>query len=377
MSLKRRAPLNLSPSSPASPPPPKRQSHKAAPSSSTSSSTSSHTVPKQPPFKLLSPAPTPEEGEEDDYMNMTIPDPTPTGPESYTERLKRKQRAAELAQPKSKAELARIERQKRDEALAKSLLSHESAGANKGLKMMKQMGFTPGSGLGRKEWDSGGDEARLEPIGVNMKSGRGGIGLDKATGEKMKNVAAGVGVEQLSPEEYRERVRVQAEEARMEAQFCGAQKVCEKFEDTGDDLGGNTQRSVPLKSINVFWRGLVKAREERERERKIKYEMSQSLDLPRLPGYDRGHELDHEDKVALGIAPGRVRKLGMVVEDGAEDETDEDEELAGFEALEVGERLKRIVEYLRSKYKYCFWCKYQYPDEEMEGCPGLEEDLHG
>ena len=329
-----------------------------------------------PPSNLPPSALAPEEEDEEDYMNMTIPDPTPKGPESYTERLKRKQRAAELAQPKSKAELARIEKQKRDEALAKNLLSHENVGTNKGLKMMRKMGFTPGSGLGKKEWDSK-DEARLEPIGVNMKSDRGGIGLGKATSEKMKDVAAGVSVEQLSPEEYRERVRIEAEEARMEAQFRGAQKVCEKFEDTGDGPGGSAQRNVPLKSINVFWRGLVKAREEKERAVKMKYEMLQSLDSPRLPGYDRDRELDHEDKVALGIAPGRIRKLGMVVEDGAEDETDEDEELAGFEALEVGERLKRIVEYLRSKYKYCFWCKYQYPDEEMEGCPGLEEDLHG
>ncbi|PWW78765.1 hypothetical protein C7212DRAFT_288720 [Tuber magnatum] len=312
-------------------------------------------------------------------MNMTIPDPTPTGPESYTERLKRKQRAAELARPKSKAELARIEKQKRDEALAKSLLSHQSASANKGLKMMKKMGFTPGGGLGKKEWDNDRDEARLEPIGVHMKSDRGGIGLEKATGDKLKDVVAGVGAEQLSPEEYRERVRIEAGQARMEAQFCGAQKVCEKFEDTGDGLGGSAQRSVPLGSINVFWRGLVKAREEKERARKMKYEMLQSLDSPRLPGYDRGHELDREDKVALGISPGsaRVRNLGMVVEDGAEDETGEDEELAEFEALGVGERLKRIVEYLRCKHKYCFWCKYQYPDEQMEGCPGLEEDLHG
>ncbi|KAG0133159.1 hypothetical protein HOY82DRAFT_268955 [Tuber indicum] len=368
MSLKRSAPLDLSPSSPASPPPPKRQHHKPAPLSSP------HNPLQQPPSKLLPSAPTPEE---DDYMNMTIPDPTPTGPESYTERLKRKQRAAELAQPKSKAELARIGGQSRDKALTKSLLWHESAGANKGLKMMKKMGFTPGSGLGRKEWDNGGDGARLEPIGVSMKSDRAGIGLEKDTGEKMKDVAAGIGVEQLNPEEYRERVRIQAREARMEAQFLSAQKVCEKFEDTEDNLGGNAQQSVPLKSINVFWRGLVKAREERERGRKMKHEMLQSLDLPRLPGYDRNHELDHEDKVALGIAPGRIRNFGIMAEDGAEYETDEDEELAEFEALEVGERLKRIVEHLRSKHKYCFWCKYQYPDGEMEGCPGIGEDLHG
>jgi hypothetical protein len=56
---------------------------------------------------------------------------------------------------------------------------------------------------------------------------------------------------------------------------------------------------------------------------------------------------------------------------------DEDEELRDFEALPSTERLAKVVQELRQKYFYCFWCKHRYEDAEMEGCPGLTEDAHG
>ncbi|RPB00830.1 hypothetical protein L873DRAFT_1804587 [Choiromyces venosus 120613-1] len=388
MSLKRNAPLDLSPPSSPSSPLPKRPQKKPSPFPSSSSSSPSSSSYKPPP-----PAPT-EEEEEDDYMNMTFADPTPRGPESYSERLKRKQRMAEASQPKSKAELARIEKQKRDEALAKNLFSDENASTNKGFQMMKKMGFMPGSALGlqkeqadpinkKEKGDDDSDEVgkkkneRLEPLRVTPKYDRGGIGLDTALEEKIKAelpTADTMKEKQLSPEEYRERVRAEAEESRMESQFRGAQKVCEKFEDASGSSGGSLMRSIPLKNIPVFWRGLVKAREATERERKMKYEMLQSLGLPM---YNREHEMDHEDKVGLGFTPGKIRNVDAMVDEGDDDDGVEDEELAEFQALHVAERLKRIVEYLRDKHRYCFWCKYQYPDEQMEGCPGLDEDLHG
>jgi len=55
---------------------------------------------------------------------------------------------------------------------------------------------------------------------------------------------------------------------------------------------------------------------------------------------------------------------------------EEDPELDEFNAMEPAERLRRLVEYLRDTYHYCFWCKYQYPDGTMDGCPGLTEEDH-
>lgn len=37
-----------------------------------------------------------------------------------------------------------------------------------------------------------------------------------------------------------------------------------------------------------------------------------------------------------------------------------------------------VLDYLRRKYSYCFWCGTQYSDpEDMESnCPGEDEDAH-
>ena len=55
---------------------------------------------------------------------------------------------------------------------------------------------------------------------------------------------------------------------------------------------------------------------------------------------------------------------------------EEDEELETFQNKPVVEKLDDVIEYLRMTFKYCFWCKYQYPDQEMEGCPGSTEEDH-
>lgn len=314
--------------------------------------------------------------------------------------------------PKSKAELAEIEKErliaergKREAALSKSLLDDATAaGSNhKGLRMMKMMGFKPGSALGKQRSplpeSSSGDspgggnknwiptEARLEPIGVVVKEDRGGIGHVTAQRAKVKAAFGDVKKQEMTPDEYRQRVAEEREEKLKESQFYAAQKVCEGFDTErdhpgeaakGKDLVGK-ERTVPLKNINVLWRGLVKHREGKEKERRMRYDLMQSLDQPRLPGYDRNHELDTEDKVALGIGlPSLGRAAGMTyVEDGGDEEQEEDEELEAFEALSFAGRLQRVVGYLRKEYHYCFWCKYKYEDEDMDGCPGSDEDLHG
>jgi hypothetical protein len=55
---------------------------------------------------------------------------------------------------------------------------------------------------------------------------------------------------------------------------------------------------------------------------------------------------------------------------------EEDPELDEFNALAPAERLQKLVIYLREEYSYCFWCKYTYPDNKMEGCPGTTEEDH-
>lgn len=319
------------------------------------------------------------EEEEDDYMSMSFEAPTQPSkqPESSIQRRARLQREGQArARVKSKAEIAAEEAAAREAALAKSLDS-----SNRGFQMMAKLGFKGGA-LGKP-----GTESRTEPIRIVMKEDRGGVGLDA---EKKRKFVEEVGAveKKVKVEEgdYRERLRKEREEKRLEGQVIGAMIVAEGLE-SGDASNGHqtpavienekvgsdkpdeaetttpsqttTSNSKPLKSINVLWRGLHRHRLEKERERRMRYDLQQSLS--RLPTYD-----DPDEDADY------VKALGREEEELEE----EDPELDEFNALEPQERLAKLVDYMRRVHNYCFWCKYKYPDEAMEGCPGITEDEH-
>ncbi|KAF4439707.1 hypothetical protein F53441_12518 [Fusarium austroafricanum] len=318
--------------------------------------------------------------EEDDYMNMSFDDPTPAKETSLqrTQRLKRESRARGII--KSKEQIAEEEEIAREKALSTSMMDDAKAKKSKGLAMMAKMGFT-GGGLGRKT-ENGAAPGRTEPIQVSVKEDRGGIGLDNEKKRKIREAAEerDIKAAKMDPDEYRERVRKEREDARLEKQFFATQRTAERMDDekleiSGPDASASKSKdendrpatiaSRPLKSIPLLYRGLVKHREEAERDRRMRYDLGQSL--PRLPTYEDDQE-DADDKRALG--------KGHTVYATAEDLDEEDEELDRFNELDIGERLKRVLKYLRERHQYCFWCKMTYPDAEMEGCPGLTEEEH-
>ncbi|KAJ4268259.1 hypothetical protein NW762_002322 [Fusarium torreyae] len=319
--------------------------------------------------------------EEDDYMNMSFDDPTPAKETSLqrTQRLKRESRARGVI--KSKEQIAEEEEAAREKALSTSMLDDAKAKKSKGFAMMAKMGFA-GGGLGKKTED-GNAPGRTEPIKVSVKDDRGGIGLDNEKKRRIREAAEerDVKAAKLDPDEYRERVRKEREDARLEKQFFAAQRTAERMDDEKTEFSqitdGSTSQpkdetnkpapisSRPLKSIPLLYRGLIRHREEVERDRRMRYDLEQSLS--RLPTYEDDQE-DADDKRALG--------KGHTVYATAEDLDEEDEELDQFNELEIGERLRRVLEYLRKKHQYCFWCKMAYPDVEMEGCPGLTEEDH-
>lgn len=309
-----------------------------------------------------------EEDEEDDYMSMSFAEPiqdTTTGKtgETSIQRAARKKRDGEArARAKPKAEIAADESAAREAALETALDS-----SNKGFRMMAKLGFKQGETLGTRA------DARAEPIRVTMKEDRGGIGLDAERKRKLRDEAEREGKKVKAEEgDYRERVRVEREVKRLEGMVIGAMSVAERLDEgrdmqawEDDDRPQKDKGKPPsteargLKNINLLWRGLVKHRREKEREKRMKYDLYQSLS--RLPTYEDPDE-DKDDKLAFGKE---------------EEEVDEDDsELECFNALDPLDRLMRIVEYLRQTYHYCFWCKYQYSDSEMDGCPGITEEDH-
>lgn len=297
--------------------------------------------------------------DEDDYLTMTFEEPT-TKTETFSQRKQRLAREAEArGRPKSKAEIAEEERRKREEALNTANIDAKS----KGFKMMAALGYKPGSALGTAN-GSAQDKRLLEPIAVDMKEDRGGIGADAEKKRKFREQVARQGEvekrQKVDAEEFRIRQQIDREEKKQESQFYGAMKVATQLEEKEEGL-----KSRPLSSYNVLWRGLVKQRMLAEREKRMKYDMQQSL--PRLPTFDDPDE-DKDDEIALS------RKSEIEEADIELDQ--EDEELDEFEALPPAEKLDKIVEKLREQWHYCFWCKYRYPDAEMEGCPGKTEEDH-
>ncbi|KAK7756839.1 hypothetical protein SLS62_001284 [Diatrype stigma] len=395
-------------------------------------------------------APPPEEEEEDDYMNMTFGDDAPglattvpsgggsssKGETSLQRRLRLKREGEARGRVKSKAELAAEAAAAREEALSRSLLEGDRARRSKGFAMMAKMGFKAGDTLGAAPapapapapaaditgtgtgsngngnsasaaattiaGDAGGGR-RHEPIRLQMKEDRGGIGLDSERKRKVQEAAEHQTKRVKADEsDYRERMRREREVGRREGQFYGAMKVCERMDEeraqgqdggivgTGAEEaseGGNEQvkqkkkkgktalSTRQLKSIPVEWRGLVRKRQESERDvRKMRYDLEQSSTTTlRLPTYADDLD-DDDDKTAVGMTTGMGTEYVPVEEEDLEE--GDDEELEAFSALEVEERLRRVVELLRREFRYCFWCKYQYPDEDMEGCPGSMEDDH-
>ncbi|KAI1208803.1 uncharacterized protein F4807DRAFT_134508 [Annulohypoxylon truncatum] len=318
-----------------------------------------------------------EEDDEDDYMNMTFGEETKTV-ETSLQRRQRLRREGEIkGRVKSKAEQAAEERAEREEALSQSLLETARAKKSKGFAMMAKMGFKPGVALGSKE---NAENARLEPLRPEMKEDRGGIGLDSERKRRLNEAAEGVEKKRKVDEtEFRDRVRREREQARMEKLVYAGMKVCEKLDEekgldgtqetnSDEEDGAKKKRTLstrPLKSISVVWRGLIRSREEAERDRRMRHDLEQSS--TRLPTYVDDLD-DEDDKKAMG----KTSVAYVQVEDLEE----EDPELDEFNALEVEERLRRLVEYLRKEHNYCFWCKCDYPDENMDGCPGFTEEDH-
>ncbi|ORY19387.1 hypothetical protein BCR34DRAFT_471984 [Clohesyomyces aquaticus] len=313
--------------------------------------------------------------EEDDYMNMVFDEaPNPAKETSLQRRARLKREGEEKARANSKT---KAEKEAEAEAIREAALATALDSTSKGFKMMAKFGFKQGDTLGKSE------DARKEPIHLSMKDDRSGLGLEserkrkfREHAEKIEKETKRTKVEQL---DYRERIRQENEEKRHEVELYNAQKTAERLVEerdtrpaegqdwtpTGEDKKRRAESNeMPLKSINVLWRGLARKRLEKQRDRKLRQDFTDSLSS-RLPTYADDDE-DTDDKLAYS------RDTAVV-----QNELDEeDPELEEFDALPVTERLQKVVVHLRETHHYCFWCKYQYSDETMDGCPGITEADH-
>ncbi|KAL5612381.1 hypothetical protein BROUX41_000090 [Berkeleyomyces rouxiae] len=320
-----------------------------------------------------------EEEEEDDYMTMSIMEPTqPTQETSFQRTQRLKKEAMARGRPKSKAELAHDEAVARDAALSTSLLDAPGAKKSKGLAMMAKMGFA-GGGLGKKT-EMGQGSGRAEPIRVEIKSDKGGIGLEAERKRKLREEAerlecAGEAADGenptakkkpkvLDPLEYRNRLARERETERIASQVVAAQRIALRLDEDGRETAQT--HATDVAGVNVLWRGLVKTRREAERQKQLKRRLDESLSAMH-GGFEAAE--DDDDRMAMGKDVSSLLPLD-------EDEASDDKELEEFEGLEPARKLNRLLVHLRETHRYCLWCKSAYPDAEMDGCPGITEEEH-
>ncbi|KAF1840446.1 G-patch-domain-containing protein [Cucurbitaria berberidis CBS 394.84] len=303
--------------------------------------------------------------EEDDYMNMVFED-APKGPKHETslQRAARKRKEGEArARQKTKAEREADEEAAREASLATALPE-----SNKGFKMMAKFGFKQGDTLGQS------NDARKEPIRVNVKDDRGGIGLESEKKRKFREQwEEAERLAKRSKEEegdYLEIRRQEQKEKKAERDLDSAQRTAERLsEKEAEEKDSLESGEKPLKNINVLWRSRARRRVEIKRDKQQRRELNDSI-ASRLPTLADADDGDDDSKVAQG------RDLAPFYTTLENDLDDEDPELAEFEALPVAERLLKLLTFLRDAHQYCLYCGYQYPDAEMEGCPGLTEEDH-
>ncbi|XP_044229488.1 G patch domain-containing protein 11 [Thunnus albacares] len=192
------------------------------------------------------------------------------------------------------------------EAALQSSISNE----NKGFALLQKMGYKAGQGLGKQ------GAGRVDPIPLNIKTDRGGIGMEEVKKRKAEEelehyrqkVRAKQQNETKSLEDFRSRVRTEREERKIEGDLRRSQRACEQLD---------SQKGITVPREDWYW---PKAEADDEEEEEVK----------------------------------------------EEEEEEEIVELTSFDKLQI------LTSYLRGVHFYCIWCGTTYNDEEdlCSNCPG-------
>ncbi|XP_015912274.1 G patch domain-containing protein 11 [Parasteatoda tepidariorum] len=192
---------------------------------------------------------------------------------------------------------------------------------NKGFAMLQKMGYKPGMKLGPQK-DTASDRGLMEPIRINIKKDRGGLGRDEEVKkhiERIKERREKLKVykekeTEILTKEFRQRMRDARTYKRLMKDLHKCQKICEQLDKEND---------IKEPSRSWFW---------------YTWEEDEELD----------EECDEQE------------------------EEDEEDDLSAEEKVEI------ITEYLRPTYFYCFWCSIKYNDfDDLEqNCPGPDKTDH-
>ncbi|XP_070697275.1 G patch domain-containing protein 11 isoform X1 [Pempheris klunzingeri] len=224
------------------------------------------------------------------------------------------------------------EKEGREEALQSTISS-----SNKGFALLQKMGYRAGQGLGKE------GAGRVDPIPLNIKTDRGGIGMEEVkkrkAEEELERRQQKVRVKQQNETKSLEDFRFAASRHRPSMQY-GRHSVC------GCD---------PL-----LFHSRSRVRTERE-ERKTEGDLRRSQRAC--------EQLDSQKGITVPREDWYWPKPESDDEEEEDDDSKEDEEaveLTSFDKLHI------LTSYLRGVHVYCIWCGTAYNDEDdlSSNCPG-------
>ncbi|XP_078000706.1 G patch domain-containing protein 11-like [Glandiceps talaboti] len=245
----------------------------------------------------------------------------------------KKEEEHRLKNLKSKTKpLQEQEKEHRDEGLNKELSS-----SNKGFALLQKMGYKKGMGLGKAE------SGRSEPVPVEIKTGRGGLGRDTALKRQQEFLAKHredyqrkrIKQEEEDRGDFRQRMRNKFAERETESDLHKSRKACEQLDKT---------KGVE-EPIEIWYWPIYKTAQDSDED-------DESSD-------DDDDDDDDND-------------------DDDDDEKDKEEVEEPGSDLTAAEKLEELTAYLRKNYFYCIWCGTAYDDEGdlHDNCPGDDAEVH-
>ncbi|KAG0263499.1 G patch domain-containing protein 11 [Actinomortierella ambigua] len=327
--------------------------------------------------------------DDDDYMSEAFlaqfeeAEKTSKKNKTYTERRREKEREHLANHIKSHKERELESRTKG--------LETELGEENKGMQMLLKMGFKKGGTLGASTTGKTGtttltapEPADAEqgsplsssmtnspsnssttntttslraPLAIEIKQGRGGLGMDTLLREQEDQMLQ---EKQAFDQHFRERKGDQYLHDKHHRQLTRAQSLCMELD-------------------TALFRKKMKMMDNAKEQQEQGHDPSAVL--------SRGNAFwwisDDVPDDLIG-----TRAMGPPAETGVSDDMEQEQEeespppLWGeypeFASLEVLEKRDKVVDYLRAKHAYCFWCHAQYDDQTdlQEHCPGASEDDH-
>ncbi|CAK9825327.1 G patch domain-containing protein 11 [Anthophora retusa] len=138
------------------------------------------------------------------------------------------------AKLKEKHSIKHIEEEKREAGLSSAITS-----SNKGFEMLMKMGYKPGQGIGKTE------SGRTEPIGLEVKLGRQGLGKEiKKKERKNKDNTFHDKLDNKNMKDFRGRIAQKRIEQLLKADLYKSQKICEQLD---------TQKKIEKPIESWYW----------------------------------------------------------------------------------------------------------------------------